>query len=284
VAAQHHIAVLIACHNRRSKTLRCLAALHEQHLPEGVGLVVTLVDDGSTDGTGSAVAEAFPDVTVLRGGGSLFWSGAMRRAFDHARQADPSAYLWLNDDVTLAPGALAALWRTHTDLLHQQRGSDIVVGTLREPGSDQLSYGGQRRAPRRGNTLNFERVPPDPDAPVPCDTMNGNLVLLPRGAVERVGHIDPLFTHGMGDYDLGLRARRQGVGVWVAPGVLGECAAHVGPAPWRDRSRPLTERWRLVCSPLGRPPRERWRYAWRHGGRGALRFFFTPYLQALWGR
>ena len=72
------VIALATCHNRREKTLRALASLREQVLPDGTALQVCLVDDGSTDGTGAAVAEQFPEVKLLQGDGQLFWAGGMR--------------------------------------------------------------------------------------------------------------------------------------------------------------------------------------------------------------
>ena len=45
------IAVLIACHNRKYKTVKCLQKLYSQNNTENIKFKVFLVDDGSTDGT-----------------------------------------------------------------------------------------------------------------------------------------------------------------------------------------------------------------------------------------
>jgi hypothetical protein len=42
----------------------------------------------SSDGTSEAVCEAFPQASILRGQGSLFWNGGMRVAFEAAMQRD----------------------------------------------------------------------------------------------------------------------------------------------------------------------------------------------------
>jgi len=72
------IAVLITCFNRKAKTLESLRLLFAQDLPPDVSLQVYLVDDGSTDGTGEAIAQTYPQVTILSGTGSLFWNGGMK--------------------------------------------------------------------------------------------------------------------------------------------------------------------------------------------------------------
>src|SRR5215213_1125781 len=100
------LAVLITCHNRRAKTIACLDALFTQARFAG-GFRVFLVDDGSTDGTREAVEAQFSNVTILRGNGTLFWCGGMRKAFAAAAPSDPDHYLWLNDDTRLDPDALS---------------------------------------------------------------------------------------------------------------------------------------------------------------------------------
>jgi len=93
--------------------------------------------------------------------------------------------------------------------------------------------------------------------------MNGNCVLIPRSAAERVGNLDARFTHRMGDLDYGFRARRAGCALWIAPGYVGTCAANA-PA---DETLPVRERWRRLLGPKGLPPREWWVFTWRHNER-----------------
>jgi len=59
VREQHTIAVLITCHNRVRKTLRCLNALFEAE-KGNCTINVYLVDDGSTDGTALSIKENYP--------------------------------------------------------------------------------------------------------------------------------------------------------------------------------------------------------------------------------
>ncbi|WP_290503914.1 glycosyltransferase, partial [Akkermansia sp.] len=96
-ASGKKLEVLMTCHNRREKTLRSLAALFSA-LPEAeLDVSVHLVDDGSSDGTGDAVRQAYPSVSVITGDGTLFWNRVMRTAWEDALQKDADCYLWLND-------------------------------------------------------------------------------------------------------------------------------------------------------------------------------------------
>ena len=63
-----------------------------------------------------AIAEQFPEVTLLHGNGKLYWNGGMRRAFAAAIAGDYDYYLWMNDDTELDDGALAVLLDTERRL------------------------------------------------------------------------------------------------------------------------------------------------------------------------
>ena len=89
------IAAILTCHNRKKKTLTCLADLMNQDEISKVDLHVYLVDDGSTDGTSDAVKQKFPQVNILQGDGTLYWNGGMRFAFSIAKKSDYDYYLWL---------------------------------------------------------------------------------------------------------------------------------------------------------------------------------------------
>ena len=96
----------------------------------------------------------------------------------------------------------------------------------RTPSLVTRSYAGQVRASRL-MPWKLKCSTPDPVRPTPCDTINGNLVLIPRALAPRLGNIDPGFAHAFGDLDYGFRARKAGARLWVAPGFAGRCAPNV---------------------------------------------------------
>ncbi|HZS83364.1 MAG TPA: glycosyltransferase family 2 protein [Stellaceae bacterium] len=221
------IAAVLACHDRKAETLSCLASLRRQRREGRFALSVFLVDDGSSDGTGEAVRAAFPEVAIIRGAGDLFWAGAMRVGLAAALARGFDLYLMLNDDVVLEDSAVLRLLDCRRRLARPEA---LIAGAMRDPETGRASYGGLRY-PRLGIGL---RLVPPRAAAQPCDSANGNCLLVPAAALARLGNIDPAFTHQLGDIDLGLRARAAGIGVWLAPGFAGSCAAH--------RPRPPAER------------------------------------------
>lgn len=266
------IGVLLTVFNRKEKTLHCLRRLSAA-APPGVSVEVTLLDDGSTDGTSEAVAGEFPDVHILRGDGSAFWNGGMRRAWQAASSSDPDFYLWLNDDTLLDSSAIEKLLKTSSFFADQA----IIVGTTYDAETGKATYGGVRRNSHL-QPLRFSLVQPQ-EMPQPAHTMNGNCVLVPQAVFQKVGNLSPDFTHGMGDFDYGLRAQRRGVEVWVAPGLVGTCSRNPIEGTWQDETLPRNVRLQKLRSIKGLPPRDWASFTSMHGGPLWPVYWSTPYVR-----
>ena len=274
------IAVLITCHNRKAETVRCLQRLAAQVLRASVLLRVYLVDDGSTDGTAEAVLAAYPEVTLIRADGTLFWCNGMRLAWQHAAEASPDFYLWLNDDTLLRPGCIDKLLQVWERGVTTGDDSCIVVGSCCDPETGEHSYGGEVLS---GGHPGRPRAVPAQSAQVQrCDTFNGNCVLVPRAAYEVLGMMRA-FEHAISDTDYGLRAKRAGISRVVAPGYLAECRRNPPEKSWRCRALPRAERWKKLVSRHGLPPRDWWRFLWTHSGLRAVWYWPTPYVRVLMG-
>jgi GT2 family glycosyltransferase len=267
------IAAVIAAYNRKALTLECLRSLLAQQVP-GVTLDAFVLDDASDDGTSEAIAEQFPEATVLHGNGQLYWNGGMRRAFAAAIAGHYDYYLWMNDDTRLDDGALAVLLDTERRVRQRDDEAVIVAGSTRHPETGELTYGGVVR-PYRWRPLRSELVEPG-EAPRPCETMNGNAVLISRAVVQRVGNIDPAFSHGAGDFDYGLRARAAGCSIWIAPGTIGTCASH---PRRRTDDQPLLEELRRLWSTKELSPGSWAVYSRRWGGMLWPVYWLSPYLR-----
>ena len=270
------VAVLMAAHNRVETTLRCLESLASQN-PADVDVEVFLVDDASADGTAGAVAERFPEVHLIEGGGALYWSGAMKIAQTAARSIRPDFLLWLNDDVRLDPDALARLLSVYRQLVGTGDADSLVVGGVADPDTGEISYAGASR-PDRFRPTRFELVEPT-DKLQKCASMNGNVVLVPEVVFRRLDGFDSNFRHAMSDFDFGLRATAQGCGVWLAPGTFGTCPRDHSDQPWSNRELGIVRRVRVLLSPKGLPPGDWLRFTRRHAGPLWPLYFASPYVR-----
>jgi GT2 family glycosyltransferase len=276
-----HLAVIMTCHNRMTKTLSCLEALYKQQLPSNVEMQAYLVDDGSTDGTGEGIRTHYSEVKVLLGNGYLFWNGGMRLAFAEAIKCNYDYYLWLNDDTILYPEAISNLLDSSHNLANQGYVKTVVVGSTQDPKTDLLSYGGMI-ASSWWHPLKFDLIKPDNNQVKPCSTMNGNCVLLSQRVVQSVGNLDPVFSHSTGDFDYGLRTHKQGGSVWLAPRYVGTCEYNpLRHQAWDEPNLTLRQRWNKINEPRGLPIRE-WRvFASRHGGPFWIFYWLLPYARLL---
>ncbi|MBP9058896.1 MAG: glycosyltransferase family 2 protein [Rhodoferax sp.] len=272
----------MTCHNRKAQTLACLVALFNSTIVRngGIKVDVVIVDDGSTDGTANAIHSAYPAVEVIRGDGELFWCRGMHKAVDAAQRHNFDYLLWLNDDTLLYEDALARLLACDTTLVASSKRPRLIVGSTQDQKSGVMSYGGQIRAPgfRRSRFILVENNTPQP---IRCDTMTGNIVLIPRATHDLIGNLDPVFEHAMGDTDYALRAGSQGVEVWAAPGVHGTCSDNPVENTFMDAKLPLQRRFRMMLSRKGLPWRSWLVFTRRHTGVGWPLYFIWPYLSLL---
>lgn len=238
------IAVLITCHNRRQKTLLCLQRLRDCILPGNFSpLEIFLVDDGSKDGTSEAVKNNFPEVNVITGTGNLFWNKGMRLAWDTAaRNNDYDYYFWLNDDTVLERIAILEM----LDCLEEARRiykceGLVTAACTKKAGIFEFSYGGRTEG---------GAVIPNGELQT-CIYINGNAVLIPREVYKELGNLSPDYTHGMGDFDYGLRAIQKGFNCYTTKSFVATCPPNEGIPAWCNPEVPLKKRWKLLFSPLG---------------------------------
>lgn len=267
------IAVLITCHNRKKKTIKCLEALYSCEIPEEFKIEVFLVDDGSTDGTSEAINLAFPQVTMIQGTGSLFWNQGMRLAWKKASKADNyNYYFWLNDDTILDENAFVQIFNVYEEAKSKENKEVIVVSACRtENESCNFSYGGRN-----------EEGPVIPNGELQtCKFINGNAVLIPREVFENLGNLSSDYTHGIGDNDYGLRALRHGYICYTTKEFVATCPPNEGLPDWCNPEVSLRKRWQLLHEPIGLNIKEYITYKKKHDDKKWIIFALKAYLKAL---
>jgi GT2 family glycosyltransferase len=223
---KNRIAVLITCHNRVEKTVQCLRSLRSQEEASQIDLF--LVDDGCTDGTAHSSRSVFPDVTIVSGDGNLFWNGGMRAAWSaaavHKNAPHYAGFLWLNDDVVLSEKALGTILAAGNNIRSQTGKDSIVIGATTDPNTQSVTYGGHI-VKERTRPLRLTLLVPN-GSMQRCDTFSGNIVYVPASIFQRLGNLNPQFTHIYGDLDYGFRARSHNIPMILAGIPLGTCSAN----------------------------------------------------------
>lgn len=275
----HRVAVLMTSHNRRDLTLASLESLFRQRSVEDLDIEVFLVDDGCTDGTGEAVRARFPLVRVLAGSGNLYWNRGMWLAFEVAMEEGFDAYIFFNDDTILYKDALERMVSLARERIAVGVPT-IVVGSTRSPLTGAQSYGGFMKR-TRGPVFQLEMTAAHSSKATPCDTMNGNFVLIPTEVTAKIGNLERRFHHQFGDLDYGLRAKSAGFDLLAMPGYAGDCFDNPCSGTWRDSTISLTRRWRHLVSPKGAPLGEWMFFARRHFGWRWFHYALSPYVKTL---
>ena len=238
---------LMTCFNRKEKTKNAIETLRNGN--PNLDFTFLVIDDKSTDGTKEEI-EKIPQVEVISGNGSLFYSGGMRTAIECAKKSEKiyDYCLLFNDDVDFTVGAI--------EYLAEKDNSVIWVGpTCDEKG--KLSYGGVvKTSSWRPKT---EIVMADSKAGRVCDTFNANCVLIPWGIFMELDNIDNVYTHSMGDFDYGFSAGTKGYEIRVSDKFVGECPDNPASVSWRNTDISFKERIRRKESPKGLPSKE-WFY------------------------
>ncbi|WP_425639302.1 glycosyltransferase family 2 protein [Algoriphagus yeomjeoni] len=262
------LAVLITCHNRREKTRKCLENLYAQELPPSSNLQVFVCDDGSSDGTAEMIHSNFPEVTVIKGTGDLYWNGGMKLAWEKAIETDVfDFYFWLNDDTFLLPNALLKIFNSYKEL----KEPGIITAACRIPGTNEFSYGGWN---------GFSSIEPNGEVQEVI-LISGNFVLIPNIIVNKIGPLSPKFTHYLGDFDYGLRAIEAGFKCYTSSEYLAECETNLLPY-WGNQEYGFRTRWKMLHHVKGQAFLEYSYFKFRHYGiLTGVKTVFDTYLKLL---
>jgi GT2 family glycosyltransferase len=270
----NQIAVLLTCHNRKDKTLECLNSLYNQEgLDRDFKFEVFLVDDGSTDGTAEEVRVSFPIVQIIKGDGSLFWNRGMHLAWETAaNNASFDFYFWLNDDTILDRNAFSCLFETYKQAKEvAPRGVIITTACRANYNDDCFSYGGR---------TDIGPAYPNDDLQE-CKYINGNAVLIPQNIFKELGNLSNDYTHGMGDYDYGLRALKANFSLYTTKTYLATCPPNKGIPGWCNPTLPLKKRWDLLHSPRGLNIKEYIRFRKNFWGSKWILFAIKAYAKMI---
>ncbi len=205
--SEPRVAVIVLNYNGKDVTLLTLSSLVEMDYP---AYDVVVVDNGSSDGSFEAVAEAYPDVLQLRVKDNQGISYGLNHGISYALERDYAYLLVCNNDIEVAPDALS--------IMVQAMEEDPSVGCV---GAKTFYHGDRERLWSAGGVLRFlesvtrergmnelDRGQYDRDGEV--DYVNGCAMLKRREAVEATGLWDPTYYLGIEDADWCVRMKRHG--------------------------------------------------------------------------
>ena len=273
------VAVIMTCYNRKEKTYNCLNTILKCSNPN-IKIDVFLTNDGSTDGTAEMIQECFPEVNMLMADGSLFWNKGMYKSFEAASKIGYDFYLWVNDDVVFDENIMPRLVE-YCDVVKKKE-ETIIVGYTENKSRDEVTYAGFCKK-KSVIPLSMEYVLPRKERPVKLDTFHGNCVLISNAVVNRIGIMDPYYSHAIGDADYGHVATRNGCDIWLTTFSVGVCEKNLINDKLYDPRLSLAERYKFITSRKQRPIKDWFHFTVKNGGAwGIVRFIITyikvPYI------
>lgn len=210
-------AVIVPVHNRKNITLNYLRQMLEID-PVDAQLDIVIVDDGSTDGTAPAIRDLYPNIVILQGDGSLWWTGAINMGVRYAMNAHYDYVLVMNDDLELAKDFLVRLMEVITAnpgalvssvLLNKAATGDEEIIAA---GFKMVGFFKDTRALHSG-----DRYSDDLGEIVNCDLLTGASLAIPVQVFRAIGIFDNInFPHNWGDFEFTRRASLKGYACIVA--------------------------------------------------------------------
>jgi GT2 family glycosyltransferase len=238
--------VLIPVFNRLAMTRAIVNQLRSQILDEE--LTVTVIDDGSTDGTAEFLCKQ-PDVQTLKGDGNLWWGGAISLALRHvlSRVPDNDWVIFVNNDTEIRPDFLQRL--LDAARLHAPAAVGSVVRDIMPPHG--LISVGPRVDSWRFMVEDVGEGYQSADGVVAVDALSGRGVIYPVAALKAAGGTRPRWVpHYLSDYELSLRVREKGWRLFVAADAVVYSTKEFG-SSYRPKS--LHEKFFTVRSPTYLP-------------------------------
>ncbi len=167
---------------------------------------VILVDNGSPDNSGSAIAREFPEVTLLETGENLGFSGGCNAGINYCLENE-AEWIWLlNNDTTVEPEALSLLVDVAQENSHAAAlGAMVVTGQ----GEQFVTCGAGEIDFLRAKTYLRKTAQPGTQF-ISCDWLSGSNLLLKAEAIRQVGTFNDDYFLYFEDTDLCLRFRQSG--------------------------------------------------------------------------
>lgn len=208
------LAIVSPVHNRRELTLQCLRSLARIDR-SGLDVRIFIVDDGCTDGTREAIAEGFPEVTIVSGTGDLWYTAGTNLGIHAALKHQPDYVLCINDDSIFDEKSIRRL------IDCAERHPRTVVGALLllwdqphrvfqvAPVWDTWKGGWQHWYQQSIWTA--------PKTPWQVDVIVGNCVLYPAAVFAECGLMNPRVSAQYGDAEFTTRLRKRGWRLLIEP-------------------------------------------------------------------
>lgn len=195
------IYVIIPVHNRKELTRNCLVFLKRQTFRD---FKCVVIDDGSTDGTGDMISAEFPEVLILRGDGSLWWTKSVNMGISRVLPlcTKDDFILTLNDDIIIEDDFLSNIAKC------AESNPGLLIGAmLIDDKSKRIVFPVIKNKDR--TFLGAQDV-------IKTDRLVGRGMLIPIRVFEKIGLFDEKLPQSAADEDFSINAKKSGFGMIIS--------------------------------------------------------------------
>lgn len=208
------IEIVTPVHNRKELTLQFLQSL-KQIDAAGLRIHIIVVDDGSTDGTGEAIRNQFPEVEIVRGDGNLWYTAGTNLGIKTALKHEPDYILAVNNDSVFDPDFLRRLVQTAEKYPRSVVGAILLLWDK----PDHLFQTSPKWETLGGGWRHWyeQTIETIPERAWEVGIIVGNCVLFPVEAIKEVGLMDEKRLVQYGDAEYTPRMRKKGWRLLIEP-------------------------------------------------------------------
>lgn len=207
--------IIIPVFNRWQFTKECLLSLRSQTYNN---IKTIVVDHGSTDGTSEFIKSEFPEIILLKGNESMWWTAATNVGVRYALENGADFVLTLNNDLIVKPDYLYQLNEVAI------KNPSSIIGSvsvdINEP--SKVIYAGTKwnkwTAKYRSaiDLSKFERIKNE-RLIIETDLLPGRGTLIPIKAFNDLGLFDESnFPHYAADEEFSNRCKKNGYHLYIA--------------------------------------------------------------------
>lgn len=219
---QLHLAIVLPIFNGLDFTQKCLKNLDKNlNHPElnRNDFIIIVIDDGSTDGSSQWIKTHFPSVVILKGDGTLWWSGGINKGIEYALNKTDTTHvlMWNNDIYTESDYLFEVCKALNIYSANTIIGSKIYFADQPDiiwamGGLFNLRTGKKEIfGTRQQDSIKYEE-------PFEADWLPGMGTIVHRDVFEKIGLMDALnFPQYHGDSDFTLRAKLAGYKIVALP-------------------------------------------------------------------
>jgi len=209
------LSIIIISYNTKRELKDCLQSIYQE---KDVNFEVIVADNHSIDSSAGMVRENFSNVNLIENKENVGFARAVNQGL---RIAKGEFILLLNPDTKVTDGAI----KTLVDFAKNQKDVGAVGPKLLNP--DSLSQPSCYNLPSIKNAIaeywfgkkgSYEKFIPDSQKPVEVEAIVGAAMLIPKKAIEEVGHFDERYFMYFEDLNWCRRAKIKGLKIFWHPG------------------------------------------------------------------